>query len=118
MSNEIGLEELSERIGRGDGLVVAEVLPAAYYEAGHLPGAVNLPLDGLERSIARLAPSRETAIVVYCSGPTCRNSHAAAARLAALGYGAVRVFAGGKAAWRDAGLALERPSAAAMEVQR
>ncbi|AUX41535.1 sulfurtransferase [Sorangium cellulosum] len=117
MSNEIGIEELSERIGRGDGLVVAEVLPAPYYEAGHLPGAVNLPLDGLEKTIARVAPGRDTPIVVYCSGPTCRNSHTAAARLAALGYGAVRVFAGGKAAWRDAGLAMERAAAAA-EVQR
>jgi rhodanese-related sulfurtransferase len=83
------------------------VLPLAHYASGHIPGAVHLPLDGFEGAAASALPDRDADVVVYCSGPTCRNSHLAAEKLAALGYRSVRVFAGGKAEWKDAGLPLE-----------
>jgi rhodanese-related sulfurtransferase len=89
------------------GVLLAEVLPAPYYESGHLPGAVHLPLEGLEKRAAEVIPHKESAVVLYCSGPTCSNSHQAAERLERLGYRDVKVFVGGKAAWKEAGLPLE-----------
>jgi rhodanese-related sulfurtransferase len=106
MSTEITFEELSAKI-RSRSATVVEALPSASYAAGHLLGAVNLPLDRLETEAAARLPDRSAEIVVYCSGPTCNNSHVAQRKLAAMGYAHVRVFSGGKAAWKDAGLALE-----------
>jgi rhodanese-related sulfurtransferase len=82
---------------------VAEILGPQQFASGHLPGAINLPLDGLVENAARLLPDKGAEIVVYCSSVTCQNSHIAERKLRSLGYRNVRVFAGGKAAWRDAG---------------
>ena len=106
MSHEITLNELSPKI-RDHAAIVVEALPPAHFAAGHLPGALNLPLDRLESDAKVRLPDPDAEIVVYCSGPTCNNSHVAQRKLAAMGYTRVRVFSGGKAAWKDAGLALE-----------
>jgi len=84
-----------------------EALPAPHFVKEHLPSARNLPLDQLDGRISQLAPRRDQPIVVYCSGPTCNNSHTAAARLRQLGYSQVRVYAEGKLGWREAGFAFE-----------
>ena len=84
-----------------------EALPALHFVKEHLPSAQNLPLDQLERRISQLALRRDQPLVVYCSGPTCNNSHTAAARLRQLGYSQVRVYAEGKLGWREAGLTFE-----------
>ena len=107
MPNLISLETLRAELSRHEPVRVLEILPREYFDSGHLPGAENLPLSGLDQAVRALVPDRQTLIVTYCSGPTCNNSHLAARRLAELGYENVRVFAGGKAAWRDAGLAFE-----------
>ena len=66
-----------------------------------------MPLDRIVETARREAPEKTRAVVVYCASESCKNSHVAAAKLVELGYADVRVFAGGKAAWKDAGLALE-----------
>jgi rhodanese-related sulfurtransferase len=83
--------------------ILAEILGAQSFASGHLPGALNLPLEGLVDDAARLLPDKTADIVVYCSSSTCQNSHIAERKLRSLGYQHVRVFAGGKAAWKDAG---------------
>lgn len=100
---EISEAELFARLRSQQPPLVAEILGPKYYESGHLPGALNLPLDGLVDGAARLLPDKAAEIVVYCSGVTCQNSHVAQRKLLSLGYRNVRVFAGGKAAWKDAG---------------
>ncbi len=102
----IDREELERRINEGS-VVVLEALPASYFEAEHLPGAMNLPLDALEQRVGALVPDHSSSIVTYCSGPTCRNSRIAAERLTALGYTDVRAFEGGKEEWLAAGLPFE-----------
>jgi rhodanese-related sulfurtransferase len=106
MSNEITRQELIEKIREHARFVLVEALPPAYYEAGHLPGAINLPLDAIQSNTDLLPSEKETEIVVYCAGPTCQNSHVAARKLASLGYTQVRVFTGGKAEWTETGNAV------------
>ena len=86
--------------------LVAEILGPQYFASGHLPGALNLPLEGFVERAVQALPSRDREIVVYCASATCQNSDIAARKLLALGYVNVRVFKRGKAGWREAGLPL------------
>ena len=105
-SPEITEPELAARLASSTPPVVAEILGPQYYARGHLPGAINLPLDGLAENAARVLPDKSAEIVVYCSGVTCQNSHIAERKLRSLGYQHVRVCAGGKVAWQEAGYEL------------
>lgn len=105
-TTEISVRELAQRIASGDPPLIAEILGPAYFASGHLPHALNLPLEGFAERAAQLFPDKRADIVVYCASSTCQNSHVAARKLASMGYRNVRVFAGGKAAWQEAGHAL------------
>jgi rhodanese-related sulfurtransferase len=86
--------------------LLLEALPAAHFEAAHLPGAKNLALDDIDALAPRLIRGRDVAVVTYCAGPTCPNPRIAAERLAILGFTNVRAYEGGKEDWLAAGLAL------------
>lgn len=89
-----------------DGLVtVLDVRPPEEYAAGHLPGAVNLPLGELEARLAELPRDQE--IVAYCRGPYCVLAYEAVARLRERGYRARRLE-DGYPEWRRAGLPVEK----------
>ncbi len=62
MPNVVDREEVRALAEAGATLV--EVLPAQEYEEEHLPGAVNVPLDGIDRAASELDRSRP--VVVYC----------------------------------------------------
>jgi DNA-binding transcriptional ArsR family regulator len=64
----VSREELARRLQVGDRLVVLDVRPAAEHAAGHLPGAVSIPVGELRRRLAELPRDRE--VVAYCRGPT------------------------------------------------
>ena len=65
--------------------VLLDVRSAAEYQAGHLPGAVNLPHDMLERlSMEKIAPQRSTPVYLYCRSG--RRSAMAAEKLRQLQY--------------------------------
>jgi len=61
-------DELARRLQHGDSLVVLDVRPTAEHAAGHLPGAVSIPVGELRRRLSELPDDRE--IVAYCRGPT------------------------------------------------
>jgi rhodanese-related sulfurtransferase len=107
MSTEITAQELTAKIHEHARFVLVEALPPSYYESGHLPGAINLPLDAIVPQAAELLPDKQTEVIVYCSGPTCQNSHIAERKLTSMGYERVRVFSGGKAEWTQSGRPLE-----------
>ena len=92
--------ELVERAGRGE-VVILDVRPAAEFVAGHIPGALSVPLGDLEATLARL-PQRSQ-IVAYCRGPYCVLAPQAVERLRSQGYKARRL-ADGMPEWRLAGL--------------
>lgn len=106
MTNEISRKEVETGLSQG-ALVLVEALPEPYWKKGHLPGALNLPLEGLVSRAQEILPNRDADIVVYCSGRSCQNSHVAKKKLTDLGYSRVRVFSGGKSEWTEAGNALE-----------
>lgn len=88
--------------------LLLEALPERYWHEGHLPGARPLPPAELAARLPGLAPDLAAPVVVYCASATCANSHQVATRMRQLGYADVRVYAGGKADWAEAGLPLER----------
>jgi rhodanese-related sulfurtransferase len=104
---EITCETLWEKIQRGDDFVLVDALGPISYAGAHLPGAINIPPKSCDDLAGRRIPDLETEVVVYCAGPDCESSVEIAQRLLELGYRNVRHFAGGKQAWRDAGLPLE-----------
>ena len=101
----VTLEELARRIQDGDDLVVLDVRPAAEHAAGHLPGAVSIPVAELRRRLAELPGDRE--IVAYCRGPYCAFAHEAVALLREDGFTAKRLE-DGLPEWQAAGLAVTR----------
>jgi rhodanese-related sulfurtransferase len=94
--------ELLERVERGDVLVL-DVRPAAEYAAGHIAGAVSIPLDELEARLGELPASTE--IVAYCRGPYCLLAANALELLDVHGFRARRLE-DGLPEWRLAGLPL------------
>jgi rhodanese-related sulfurtransferase/DNA-binding transcriptional ArsR family regulator len=68
-----------------DGLVtLIDTRPEEEFSAGHLPGAINLPLSELKRRLRELPRDQE--IVAYCRGPYCVLSYEAVAELRRRGF--------------------------------
>src|SRR2546430_7408895 len=105
---QISREELLRRASSGE-ITVLDVRPATEYTAGHIPGAVSLPIGQLEQRLAELPSSGE--VVAYCRGPYCVFAHDAVRLLRANGRTARRLD-GGMPAWRLAGLPRAAPGAA------
>lgn len=68
LAQDMSREELEAKTDRGDEFVLVDVLGEPYYRHSHLPGAINLPLEEIERS-QELLPDRGVEIVVYCMSP-------------------------------------------------
>jgi rhodanese-related sulfurtransferase/DNA-binding transcriptional ArsR family regulator len=99
-------QELARRLQQGEELVVLDVRPAEEYAAGHLPGAVSIPISELRRRLAELPRDRE--IVAYCRGPFCAFAHDAVQVLADAGLTARRLE-DGLPEWQAAGLPVFHP---------
>jgi rhodanese-related sulfurtransferase/DNA-binding transcriptional ArsR family regulator len=98
----IGRDEFVRRARSGD-VVVLDLRPRDEYEAAHIPGAIAIPLDDLERQVALLPIDVE--IVAYCRGPYCVMAPRAIALLRRHGF-RVRRLEDGVGEWRLAGLPL------------
>jgi len=107
MTPEISRAELHRELAGGAAPTLVEALGAAFFDDAHLPGAINIPPDQVDRLAPTLLPDIDASIVVYCSG-TCQNSEIAARRLEELGYRSVRIYLGGKEDWVEHGLPVER----------
>ncbi len=99
----IGKEELARLLAEGR-VTVLDVRPAVEYRQGHIAGAVSLPVEEVERRLAKLSPNRE--IVAYCRGPYCVLADEAARPLRAHGF-RVRRLEEGFPEWQAAGLPVE-----------
>ena len=96
--------ELSGQIKRNEPITIVDVRLPSDFQAGHIPGAINLPHGKVdERNLA--AYPADTLFVVYCSGQHCNGADRAAARLARLGR-RVKKMIGGIEGWKDEGFRL------------
>jgi rhodanese-related sulfurtransferase len=95
--------ELMERLNDGS-VIVLDVRPEEEYRAGHIPGALSVPVDALEAALQTLPRDRE--IVAYCRGPYCVFSDEAVALLGSRGFRARRLRQG-LPDWRAAGFPVE-----------
>jgi rhodanese-related sulfurtransferase len=86
--DDIGRQELAQRIAAGD-VIVIDVRPAAEYAAGHIAGAQSIPVEQLDQHLADLAPDVE--VVAYCRGPYCVMADEAVAHLRRHGRRALRL---------------------------
>jgi rhodanese-related sulfurtransferase len=95
--------QLLERV-RNHGVVVIDVRPSEEFRAGHIPGALSIPLTELESRLSELP--REQDIVAYCRGPYCVLAVQAVEMLVSKGYRALRLE-DGVLDWRARGYELE-----------
>jgi rhodanese-related sulfurtransferase/DNA-binding transcriptional ArsR family regulator len=100
-------DELLRRVRAGE-VTVLDVRPAEEYRAGHIPGALSIPVDELKSRIKQLPKSRE--IVAYCRGPYCVMAVEAVELLRKKGFKAHRLEQG-VADWRARGWRVEREGA-------
>lgn len=96
-------KELLERARKGL-VTVLDLRPSEEYAAGHVPGAINIPIQQLEKRLGELPKRRE--IIAYCRGPYCLMSFEAVEKLRKKGLRARRLEAG-LPEWRAAGLPVD-----------
>jgi rhodanese-related sulfurtransferase len=99
----IEADELKQKLDRGENLKLVNALGEWEFRAKHIPGSLHFPTA--KDAFRGLDPAEE--IVIYCSNPSCRASVLMYRELEKRGYHNLRRFAGGIAAWEDAGYPLE-----------
>jgi len=100
-------DELLRRVKRGE-VTVLDVRPVEEYRAGHIPGAVSIPLGELKARFKELPKRRE--VVAYCRGPYCVFAVEAVELLRKKGFTAHRMQEG-VLDWRSRGWRVESESA-------
>jgi rhodanese-related sulfurtransferase len=91
-------------------VVILDTRPAREFAAGHIAGALSVPVDDLKLRLADLPKSKE--YVAYCRGPYCVYADRAVELLRASGRKARRLV-GGFPEWKAAGLPVERAAVGA-----
>ncbi len=100
----VGREELLKKINE-EYVLIVDVRPEEEYIQGHFPGAISVPLQGLDRRLRELP--RDKLIVAYCRGRFCILADKAVGILLAHGYSARRAD-DGVVDWKIAGLPVEK----------
>ncbi|CAG7632372.1 ArsR/SmtB family transcription factor [Rhodococcus opacus] len=105
-TEHVSKDQLLERARSGK-VTVLDVRPREEYQAGHIPGAVSIPLDELADHLAELPEDQE--IVAYCRGAYCVLAHDAVRLLTDHGRQASRLT-DGMLEWRLAALPVDTPT--------
>ncbi|TQC46661.1 ArsR family transcriptional regulator [Rhodococcus sp. WS4] len=103
-TEHVSKDQLLERVRSGQ-VTVLDVRPREEYAAGHIPGAVSIPIDELAEHLADLPADQE--IVAYCRGAYCVFAHDAVRLLTGHGRRARRL-ADGMLEWRLSDLPVAR----------
>ncbi len=101
------LDGLLEMQTNNEKFKLVEVLSEDSFKQGHIPKAINIPVDQLEK-VAKNKLKKTDKIVVYCASYTCHASTNAAKILLNMGFKNVLDFKGSKKTWVDAGFELEK----------
>lgn len=101
-------DQLRARLQEGD-VVVLDVRPEPEYSAGHIPGAISVPISALEARLGQIPTGAD--VVAYCRGPYCVYADEAVRVLSAAGRSAARLE-DGFPEWAALRLPVEREIAA------
>ena len=104
--NETNVQEVKQRLDRGECFHLIDVREESEWAKGHLPRAVHLGKGIIERDVEQQFPDTNTELVLYCGGGF--RSALAADNLQKMGYTKVTSMDGGWRGWTDAGLPVER----------
>lgn len=99
----------ARRLFEEDAAVFVDARPESQYAQGHIPGALNLPWQEVDRYFLETADRLQgpKTIITYCDGESCELSHELALSLKEMGYETVRVLVNGWTVWQEAGLPRE-----------
>ena len=104
---DISIKDLKTAI-EAKKVTVIDVNGSQSWEKGHIPGAINF--DTAKEKLAKLLPAEKDSLVVaYCGGPSCRAYQAAAKAATDLGYKNVKHLSAGISGWKEAGETMEKP---------
>lgn len=101
MNKRILGERIKSNIEQHIPMTIIETLPVKYFDAGHIPGAVNIPLDDIKGKAPSMLQDKNALIVVYCANTECQNSTQAAQVLQQMGYSNVMEYVEGKQHWTE-----------------
>ena len=115
MTAFISRDELRDALDQHAVTVVDASSPGSYGKR-HLPDAINLLAEDPDDRITAVLPNKTAAIVTYSTDDTCQLGPAFAERLGTLGYTDVRAYHEGITEWVAAGLAIDQPKAAKLNL--
>jgi rhodanese-related sulfurtransferase len=102
-SEAVSMDELLKRARKGN-VVILDTRPAPEFAAGHIAGAISVPVEELQQELRRLPKTKE--YVAYCRGPYCVYADRAVEFLRKHGRRARRLTEGFPE-WKAAGLPVE-----------
>jgi len=107
MDSIISREQIKDKINSNEPMTIVEALPKKYFDAEHLPGAINIPHDEIGNLAPGKLPDKGAFIIVYCASTECQNSKIAADTLQNMGYTNTFEYVEGKQHWLEGNLPVE-----------
>lgn len=89
----LSLDEVMDKMEAGT-IILLDVRPTGEFEAGHIPGAISVPIDEIDAYIQNLP--RDIEVAAYCRGPFCVYSEEVVKKLQSKGFTAYRLEEGYK----------------------
>jgi rhodanese-related sulfurtransferase len=106
---EIGDVNLAKKLYDSQKFIFIDARSRDDYDEAHIKGAISFPVGQFDEKIEVFLEqySPEKAIIIYCSGRTCEDSHKLAQLLLAFGYTQINVFIDGYPGWKAEGYPIE-----------
>jgi rhodanese-related sulfurtransferase len=106
---EIGDVSLAKKLYDSQKFIFVDARSRDDYDEGHIKGAVSLPMGQFDEKIEAFLEQYppEKAIITYCSGRTCEDSHKLAQLFLAFGYTQINIFIDGFPGWEAEGHPIE-----------
>ena len=89
---QISQDEAKDMMARDDGHIIVDVRRQDEYDAGHIPGAILIPNESIDKERPKELPDLDQIILVYCRSG--RRSKEASEKLAKMGYTNIYEFGG------------------------
>ncbi len=104
---KVSAKELKKKIDNNEDFILVDFLGRKSYEARHIPGAINIPVNEIKGKTEEKLPDKSAEIIVYCSSKHCKASDKAYKKLKNMDYKNINYYAGGLAEWQNEGYEFE-----------